>query len=221
MKWLAIVLLVTPLLAPIAARAAGGSSSGSSSATIPDQGPEELALEYYDRGLKLRDKAWQLEKKAEGSDKVEAMLAKAEKQWNKAARAFEEAIGNNPLLHQAHSSLGYAYRKLGRYEESLGAYDRALQLAPGYVEAIEYRAEAYLGLDRLEEAKQAYMDLFRTDREQADVLMSAMQEWIEERQEGRGATSEQVVQEFAGWVQERSEIASQTAMLTEAQGRSW
>ena len=223
MKRLAILLLVTPLMVPAAAAAAGGSSAGTADTAIdtPAQAPEELAVEYYNRGLKLRDKAWELEEKAEGSDKAEALLKKADKQWKKAANAFEEAIANNPLLHQAHSSLGYAYRKLGRYEDSLGAYDRALELAPGYVEAIEYRAEAYLGLDRLEAAKDAYLELFRLDREQAETLMTAMREWIETRREDAGSVTSEAVEAFSQWVEERSEIASQVSMLTQSQGRSW
>ena len=107
-----------------------------------------------------------------------------------------------------------------RFHPGHGSYNRALELAPGYVEAIEYRAEAYLGLNRLEEAKQSYIDLFRLDRDQADALMTAMRGWIEERSAGE-AVSEDTVEAFAVWVEERSEIASQTAMLTEAQGRSW
>ena len=52
--------------------------------------------------------------------------------------------------------------------------DRALELAPDYGEAIEYRAEAYLGLDRIDDAKKAYMQLFNLDRALADELMEAM-----------------------------------------------
>lgn len=222
MRIAAIILFVVPLLSPLSAAASGGSSGASSGApAVPAQSPEQLAIEYFNSGLKYRDKAWELEKRAEDSDKADKLLAKAENQWNKAVNAFRESIDNNPLLHQAHSSLGYAYRKLGRYEESLGAYDRSLELAPGYVEAIEYRAEAYLGLNRLEEVKQAYLDLFRVDRDEAGTLMTAMQSWIEEQQGGGGEVSEQVIEEFSTWVRERSEIASQTAMLTESQGRSW
>ena len=218
---LAVPLLALTLLAPAPVLASGGVSGGAgSAATAPAQSLEELAVESYYRGLRLRDKAWELEERAAGKENPAKLLAKVEKTWTKASSAFRESIDQNPLLHQAHSSLGYTYRKLGRYEESLGSYNRALELAPGYVEAIEYRAEAYLGLNRLDEAKQSYMDLFRVDRDQADALMTAMRGWIERVSSG-GAVSEEIVTAFAAWVEERSEIASQTAMLTEAQGRSW
>ena len=35
-------------------------------------------------------------------------------------------------------------RRLGEYDRSLAAYEKALALSPDYPEAIEYRAEAYL-----------------------------------------------------------------------------
>jgi len=212
MRVLTPSLLIAALLLPMPVAASGGSSS---SETTPAQTPEQLAAEYYDRGLKFRDKAWELEKRLEGNGKAAKLQSKIEGQWNKAVGAYREAIDNDPTMHQAHSSLGYAYRKLGRYEESLGAYNRALELEPTYVEAIEYRAEAYLGLGRLEDAKAAYVELFGMDREQADILMTAMREWIEKQE------SSEEVDEFSAWVEERSEIAGQTAMLIQSQGRSW
>ena len=130
------------------AEASGGSSAPAAPmpSAAPPQTPEEAGKTAYNLGLKHRDKAWALEKKAVDNKKGDKLLAKAEGQWTKAVVAFQESIANDPLMHQAHGSLGYAYRQLGRYEESLEAYDHALEITPGYVEAIEYRAEAYLGL---------------------------------------------------------------------------
>ena len=68
----------------------------------------------------------------------------------------------------------------------MAAYNQALEIQPDYAEAIEYRAEAFLGLNRLDEVKEAYMQLFREDRERADELMSAMQQWVDQRQTRRG-----------------------------------
>ena len=159
---------------PLSASGASSSSPSASSMSVPELTPEQLAIEYFNRGLKYRDKAWALEQKAAGSSKSEKLLAKADKQWKNAVEAYNEALENEPSMHQALGSLGYANRKLGHYEEALRAYDRALELAPQYVEAIEYRAEAYLALNRLEEARAAYMELFNLDRSVADTLMEAM-----------------------------------------------
>jgi tetratricopeptide (TPR) repeat protein len=185
---------------------------------------EQLAIGYYNRGLEHRDKAWALEEKAVRSRKPDRVLGRAHAEWTRAVVAFREAAGSDPAMQQAHGSLGYAYRKLGRYEDALHAYDRALTIDPGYVEAIEYRGEAYLGLDRLDEAKEAYLDLFRRDRAQAAALLDAMQRWVEARRTGsagRDGTPAAAVDALSTWVDERAEIAAQTEQSTTAQGRSW
>ncbi len=58
-------------------------------------------------------------------------------------------LGADPKLKEGWNMLGYTSRKLGDYEESLQAYDKALALAPDYPEAIEYRAELFLLTGRL------------------------------------------------------------------------
>ncbi len=201
----ALVLLAVP-----ASLTAGGGGS------TPDPAPsletvEMTARDYYERGLKARDKAWALEEKAAAEPgKAEKLLKKAAKEFEKAAKAQREAIKLDSRMYQAHSSLGYALRKLGDYDASIKAYDTALAIQPRYNEAIEYRAEAYLGLGRLDEAKEAYMHLLRADREQADDLLAAMQKWVEEK---RSMGGDQTVEDFAAWVAERSELAEQTAMV--------
>lgn len=215
--WLAMAVLIVSVAGPVLA--SGGSST---SATVtPALTPQQLAIEDFNRGLRYRDKAWELEKKAEDSAKADKLLVKAEKSWGRAVSAFQESIANEPTMYQSHGSLGYSYRKLGRFEEALQAYDRALELRPTYVEAIEYRAEAYLGLDRIDDAKEAYMQLFRLDRAEAETLMGAMETWLETERQQQSSQAGERLDDFGIWLQERSEIASQTAMLTTGQGRSW
>ena len=191
--------------------AAGGSSS---TAPAPTADPRASAVEEYNRALRYRDRAWELEAKAESEpEKADKLLAKAEKEYSKAVRSLRGAVRADPRMFQAYSSLGYALRKLGNYEESLAAYDQALEIEPGYSEAIEYRAEAYLGLDRLEEAKEAYMELFREAPERAAELMAAMESWVEEHRADPGDLSPERVEEFAGWVEERGGLAGKSAAL--------
>ena len=133
---------------------------------------------------------------------------------------FGVASEQVPDFHQAFSSLGYALRKTGKYPESLEAYDRALTIAPGYPEAIEYRGEAYLGLDRIEEAKGAYMQLFQIDRDRAAELMTAMKRWLDERHSEAGGLSDELIDSFATWVEERGEMVAQVGTLASL-GRSW
>lgn len=221
--WIGAVL-VSGLLASLPADAAGSRPTTNAPPVTPEvKTPEEEAKDAYNQGLKLRDKAWALEDKAEaaGTDaERQKHLGKAQKHYTKSIRLFETATRKVPTFHQAFSSLGYALRKTGEFERSLEAYDQALKLAPFYGEAIEYRAEAYLGLDRLDEAKEAYMQLFSSNRDLADQLMVAMRRWLEKRRAEPGGVSSETIESFAAWVAERSELAEQTARLWQA-ARSW
>jgi tetratricopeptide (TPR) repeat protein len=213
---LSIALIAAFAIAVPGLEAAGGSSAP------PSTNPVDAAAAAYERGLKARDKAWELEKAMEAADPSdrERLAFRVDKQFEKAARAFKSATEDNPKMYQAFSSLGYSLRKSGDYDGSLAAYNEALEINPGYVEAIEYRAEAYLGLDRLDEAKNAYLQLFREDRERADELMTAMQSWVEDRKDSPGSLDASAVQEFTSWVEERAEVAGNTARLSTG-GSSW
>ncbi len=202
--------------------AAGGSSTPSTP-SVPSPTMEMSAADYYNQGLKHRDKAWELEKKAAATQgkAAEKLLNKAQKEYEKAVKAQRNAVSKDSVLYQAHSSLGYALRKIGEYDESIAAYNRSLSIAPGYPEAIEYRAEAYLGLNRLDEAKEAYLLLVREDQARADELMTAMKRWLEQQQDSASQVSASDLEEFASWVEERADIAGHIAMVRRSGAREW
>ena len=217
-----LVMLALAVATPVLA--AGGGSVGGSAPTEQrvKRTPEQSAIRHYNAGLKRRDKAEKYladaaEREGNARSKREA---KAAKQFEKAAKEFEKAIGYRPDFYQAHGSLGYAYRKLGRYDESLAAYNRSLSLNPEYAEAIEYRAEAYLGLNRIDAAQEAYMDLFRRQRDLADQLMVAMSAWVDQRSSEPGDLAPERVEAFAAWVAERGELAGQTQPMGQV-SRDW
>ena len=215
--------LAALLLAPAVLSAAGGSSASVPTGDVAPQqlSPEEQAKVAYNKGLEQRDKAWKLEEEmAAAGGKSDKKAEKAQKAYRKAIEKFQTAVELMPGFHQAWSSLGYALRKTGEYEESLAAYDRALSISPRYAEAIEYRAEAYLGLDRIEEAKAAYMQLFEMDRERAAELMTAMKRWLDERRSDAGELSQETIDSFAAWVEERSDLVAQVGTLASLD-RSW
>ena len=173
--------------------------------------PQQKANTAYNRGLEYRNKAWRLEEQAATAEgeKAAKKAAKAQKSYQKAIGQFRIAVEQVPDFHQALGSLGYALLKTGQYEEALDAYDRALAIGPLYPEAIEERGEVYLGLDRIEEAKGAYMQLIRIDRERAAELMTAMKRWLDQQRGDAGGLSEEAIESFAVWIEERSEPVAQ------------
>jgi tetratricopeptide (TPR) repeat protein len=220
---LALALLAAALWPAAAGADRGGSvpSSPSGAAAFPAKTPAEEAADHHNRGLALRDKAWKLEREAATADAgdQEKLAGKIEKLYNRAVAEFRTATQKNPRLHQAWSGLGYALRKSGDYTGSLMAYDTALALAPNYLEAIEYRAEAYLGLGRLDDAKASYQKLAAADREMAGKLLQAMQEWVAARRATPGGVDPGEVERFAAWLAEAA--AAKTAAAPSPAAAGW
>jgi tetratricopeptide (TPR) repeat protein len=134
---------------------------------------------------------------------------------------LQALVGRSPQLAEAWNALGYTQRKLGSSDDALASYAKALDLKPGYPEALEYRGEAYLRLNRIHDAKQAYLDLFVGDRKIAATLLESMKIWIK-AQQGSPTVDASVLTDLQQWVQERSQIATQTAGLTrEGAAASW
>lgn len=195
-------------------------SLGDAPATIPKsatgagpgaaaQTPDLQAKILYNEGIDVLRRADNAAARADGADDARTLYAVA-------LGKFERAVRLDPKMHQAWNYLGYSHRKLGDYDASLEAYEQALALRPGYPEAIEYRAEAYLALKRFKDAEQAYLDLFGTNRAIADKLLDAMKGWIAAQHSAPAGGDATGVSDLDKWVQERSQIAAQTAALTRA-----
>jgi len=219
---LALAGLVT-LVAPPVQSSGSGSSSIPAARTTKRLTPEQRAQEKYHNGVKHLEKAMKLTAQlAEPDVKNRAKLeGKLHKRYEKAVKDFTKAVDQDPTLHAAFSNLGYALRKTGKYDDALVAYDRALALEAGYTPAIEYRAEAHLALDRLDEVKEAYMLLFDRDRERADELAAAMSHWVDERRDDPRTLSTETVAEFVSWVEKRTQLASQTSSLAQPRNGGW
>jgi tetratricopeptide (TPR) repeat protein len=117
----------------------------------------------------------------------------------RAREKFRMAVGADPNMKEGWNMLGYTSRKLGDYEESLKAYDKALALAPDYPEAIEYRAELFLLTGRLGDVKEAYASLLKSSPSYAGVLKTSMQDWLKSKKPAPGV-SDAARAEFAAWV---------------------
>ena len=90
--------------------------------------------------------------------------------WAGAESALRSALALRPAFPEAWSELGYALRHLGRYGESLAAYDEALRLRPDFPEALEYLGEAFVKLRRLDEARRILDRLRPLDPKRAAEL---------------------------------------------------
>lgn len=213
-----VLVAITLLVAGPTFGAGGGSmpSGGMSSMdTREPRTPEDQARDQYNSGVRLVEKADKLAADASHQKSVD----KAGKAYDNALKKFMRATELNPGMYQAWNYVGYANRKLGNFEAALAAYDRALRLKPDYPEAIEYRGHAYLGLNRLSEAKDAYLSLYSANRQLAAQLLAGMQDWIGAHRENTGGLD---VESFAAWVSERTAIAGKTASLTrEGAGAAW
>ena len=198
------------------ANGGGGAPSGGGSFNMPERQmtPEEQAKAAYNQGVravKAADKLAKAADEATDEKKKTKALDKAKRQYDNARGYFASALQRKVDMYEAWNYVGYTSRKLGDYDKALQAYDEALRLNPSYGEAIEYRGEAYLGLNRIDDAKNAYMQLFQSSRPLADQLMAAMQKWVTDRRAAGNAAPE--VDALAQWIDERSNIARQTASL--------
>jgi tetratricopeptide (TPR) repeat protein len=186
--------------------------------------PEQEAVNYFNDGTEYQTKASKLEKEiATEADarKKEKLESKAKDKHEDAVKQFLKATEKNPNFFQAWGSLGYSYRKIGNYSASLEAYNKSLTIQPGYTPAIEYRAEALLGLNQVDEVKSAYMTLFRADRARADELAAAIDKWLEKRKADPAGLDPAKVDEFGKWAEERKQAASRVSTLARPSDGRW
>ncbi len=87
------------------------------------------------------------------SDYADGVEAFEKEDWPAMLESMRKVVDRRPHHDNAWAHIGFALRRMGRYDEALEAYDRSLSLNPHNRRAMEYLGEAYLGLDRYEEAK--------------------------------------------------------------------
>jgi tetratricopeptide (TPR) repeat protein len=197
-------------------------ASGVPSTPQPPMGmsPQDNAMRSFHDGLRYRDRAWKAEKElatTQDAAQRQKLSDAVRKSYEADVRSQRTAINDNPNMFQAHTEVGYALRKTGNYDDALKAYDKALELMPNYGEAIEYRAEAYLGLNRVDDAKNSYLTLYNGGaKELAKQLGDAMQKWVADRKSNPGSVAATSIDDFAKWIGQRSEIAG-----TSGSGSSW
>ena len=225
---LALRLFLAALLADLSLAAFANGGGGMSMPSMPTpraETPQQKARDAYNdgvRSVKKADKAQQTAAEATDAGKKDKAAHEAHDAYAAALTKFTEATGLDPTLHEAWNYVGYTNRKLGNYDDALAAYDKALVIKPGYPDALEYRGEAYLGLGRIPDAQQAYLDLYAGNRALAGKLLGAMKSWSAAQRSSPAGSSATNLDELDKWIQERTQIASQTAALTrEGTAASW
>ncbi len=76
------------------------------------------------------------------------------KRYQEAMPLLQQAAAKDPANADAYNLMGYATRKSGNANGSLQYYNQALAIDPKHLGAHEYIGEAYLMLDRPQEAQQ-------------------------------------------------------------------
>jgi tetratricopeptide (TPR) repeat protein len=176
--------------------------------------PEKLAAKAYAAANKTMLKAHELERTVANTtdpNKKSRAIEKLDDAYGKALEQYTEVLRNKNDMADAWSQVGYIHLHFGAFRESVDDYNHALALQPDLLVAIKYRGEAYLGIDHLDEAKAAYMDLFFHARPMADQLMVSMQGWLQSRRSTPNGVRPGEIDAFDQWLQERDGIAKTTA----------
>ena len=95
---------------------------------------------------------------------------------------FTKAVEEEPKNADAHSMLGYGYRKQGTFDKSMDYYQRALKLDSNHRGAHEYLGELYLDMNQVENAEKQLAALKRAcpwfgKCEEYDDLKKAVDEY--------------------------------------------
>ena len=70
------------------------------------------------------------------------------KDFKSAVKSLTKAVQENPKDADAHTMLGYSYRKLGTFDKSLEHYQMALKIDANHRSAQEYLGELYLDMNQ-------------------------------------------------------------------------
>jgi hypothetical protein len=176
--------------------------------------PDAAAKKSFKAGVKSLNRARELEEaaaKVTNPDKKADAMDKVGDTYNKALDQFTEALSNKGDMVEAWNNVGFIHLRLGAYNESIDDYNHALALKADLLDAVEGRGEAYMAVDRLEQAQAAYMDLFNHSRPLADQLMASMQKWLESHRAAANGMRAADIESFGKWLQERDGIAKPTA----------
>ncbi|MDP7546130.1 MAG: tetratricopeptide repeat protein [Alphaproteobacteria bacterium] len=76
------------------------------------------------------------------------------KDWSGAINLLKRDVAANSATADTHNYIGYAYRKLGKFDLAFKHYGLALKMNPEHRGAHEYVGETYLAVGNLAKAKE-------------------------------------------------------------------
>ncbi len=91
--------------------------------------------------------------KPENPNVVAGRKAIEAKDFKTAVGHLTKAVQELPNDADAHSMLGYSFRKVGTFDKSMEHYQRALKLDSNHRSAHEYLGELYLDMNQLDNAE--------------------------------------------------------------------
>ncbi|WP_075215523.1 tetratricopeptide repeat protein [Mongoliimonas terrestris] len=104
-------------------------------------------------------------------DYAAGMAAWEKEDWAGVVTHMAQVVSKRPHHDNAWARLGFAHRKLKRFEASLTAYGRALSINPHNRAALEYMGEAYVELGRYVEAVEV-LDRLGTECKRVELTFS-------------------------------------------------
>jgi len=181
--------------------------------TPVEEKPDKVAAKAYAAAMKTMNKAHEQEvilSKETDPEKRGRAREKLEDYYGRAIEQFTQVLRNQDMF-DAWNQICYVHLQLGAFREAMDDCNHALKLKPDSAQAVQSRGAAFLGIDRLEDAKASYMDLFYHSRSSADQLMVSMHAWLKSHREAANGMRAADIEAFDKWVQERDGIASTTA----------
>ena len=175
-KTLSVLIAITAILTIHSTTFAFGSKEKTPEEQAAEK--DKKATESYNEGVKHMDKAKAIAGKGDSTYAFNYRAtsdAKAQKEYEKAAKSFTTAVELKPNFPESWNNLGFTYRKLNKLAQSLEAYQKALELKPGFPEAHEYLGETYLALDSLHLAQGQLQMLQELKSPYADTLLKSIE----------------------------------------------
>lgn len=200
-EWLAVIALLGAVTVAYADGPGGYRPKDRGAVPVSEQG----AIDAYTGGYASILRAEHAENlAAASSNEAERKVASgdAQKAYRASLPNFAAAVRLDSSMDEAYTYMGYANRKLGRYDEALRAYEQALKINPNTPHAIEYQGEAFLGLNRIDEARFNFLRLYALDQYEAAKLLQAMRAWVQANEAKPPAGID--VPALAAWVAEKS-----------------